>query len=65
MLGSSVVSTISAEELTARGHILETETFRPFEVYIVVAVIYLVMALALKLLFAGLEQRAAAYGGRR
>ena len=65
MLGSSVVSTISAEELTARGHILETETFRPFEVYIVVAAIYLALALALKTLFAGLEHRAAARGGRR
>ncbi|MCR0985573.1 amino acid ABC transporter permease [Roseomonas populi] len=52
MLGSSVVSTVSAEELTAVGHVLETETFRPFEVYIVVTLIYLVIAFALKLLFA-------------
>jgi polar amino acid transport system permease protein len=57
MLGSSVVSTISAEELTATGHILETETFRPFEVYIVVTVIYVAMAFALKALFAGLHRR--------
>lgn len=65
MLGSSVVSTISAEELTARGHIIQTETFRPFEVYILVAAIYLVMALALKILFAGLERWAAAKGAVR
>ena len=65
MLGSSVVSTISAEELTARGHILETETFRPFEVYIVVAAIYIALAFSLKLLFAGLEHAALARGGRR
>ena len=64
MLGSSVVSTISAEELTARGHILETETFRPFEVYIVVAAIYIVMAFGLKLLFAGLERFSLSAGGR-
>ncbi|TPG57769.1 amino acid ABC transporter permease [Roseomonas nepalensis] len=56
MLGSSVVSTVSAEELTAVGHVLETETFRPFEVYIIVTLIYLLIAFALKLLFAWLEQ---------
>jgi len=55
MLGSSVVSTISAEELTAAGHILETQTFRPFEVYIIVTLIYLAIAFALKLLFAGFD----------
>ncbi|MFC0386121.1 amino acid ABC transporter permease [Muricoccus vinaceus] len=56
MLGSSVVSTVSAEELTAIGHVLETETFRPFEVYIIVTLIYLAIAFALKLLFAWLDQ---------
>jgi polar amino acid transport system permease protein len=57
MLGSAVVSTISAEELTATGHVLETETFRPFEVYIVVTVIYVAMAFGLKALFAVLHRR--------
>jgi polar amino acid transport system permease protein len=65
MLGSSIISTISAEELTARGHIIQTETFRPFEVYILVAAIYLAMALALKILFAGLERWAAVRGTAR
>ena len=55
MLGSSVVSTISAEELTATGHVLETQTFRPFEVYLVVTALYVAMAFALKALFAGLD----------
>ena len=64
MLGSSVVSTISAEELTATGHILETETFRPFEVYLVVAVMYVAMAFVLKLLFAGVERGVFAGRGR-
>ncbi len=40
MLGSSVVSTISAEELTAAANAIQTETFRPFEVYIATAVLY-------------------------
>ncbi|MBV8912626.1 MAG: amino acid ABC transporter permease, partial [Acetobacteraceae bacterium] len=57
MLGSSVVSTISAEELTATGHILETETFRPFEVYIVVTAIYVGLAFGLKALFGLLHRR--------
>ncbi len=52
MLGSSVVSTISAEELTAAGHVLETRTFRPFEVYLVITALYVSMALALKGAFA-------------
>lgn len=64
MLGSSVVSTISAEELTAVGHVLETETFRPFEVYIVVTLIYLTIAFALKLLFAWVDTAWFARRGR-
>ncbi|MGH8790118.1 MAG: amino acid ABC transporter permease [Cupriavidus necator] len=49
MLASSVTSQISAEELTAAANLLQSETFRSFEVYIVVAVIYL----ALSFLFRG------------
>jgi polar amino acid transport system permease protein len=64
MLGSSVVSTISAEELTAVGHILETQTFRPFEVYIVVTLIYLAIAFTMKLLFALLDSAWFARRGR-
>lgn len=56
MLGSSVVSTISAEELTATGHELETRTFRPFEVYLVITGIYVAIAFALKAVFAALQQ---------
>lgn len=62
MLGSSVVSTISAEELTATGHVLETQTFRPFEVYLVITALYVAMALALKGVFSILDQQ---YFGRR
>src|SRR5690606_35589559 len=52
MLGSSVVSTISTEELTAMGHLIQTETFRPFEVYLVVTALYVAIAFAMKALFA-------------
>jgi len=54
MLGSSVVSTIAADELTATAHVLETQTFRPFEVYMVVTALYVAMAFAMKASFAGL-----------
>ncbi len=64
MLGSSVVSTISAEELTATGHVLETQTFRPFEVYLVITALYVAMALALTAVFAALDRSYFARRGR-
>lgn len=45
MLASSVVSAISAEELTAAAHLLDADTFRSFEIYIVVMVLYIMLAL--------------------
>src|SRR5580704_292061 len=41
MLASSVTSQISAEELTAVANNVQSDTYRSFEVYIVVAVVYL------------------------
>ena len=48
MLGSSVVSAISAEELTAAATTLQSRTFRPFEIYTVAAGMYLAMSIALR-----------------
>ncbi|GGF77643.1 ABC transporter permease [Azorhizobium oxalatiphilum] len=45
MLTSSVVSAISAEELTAIANNLQAQTFRSFEIYIVVTAMYLAMSL--------------------
>ena len=45
MLSSSVVSAISAQELTATANDLQSRTFRSFEIYIVVTVIYLVLSM--------------------
>ncbi len=45
MLTSSVVSAISAEELTAIANNLQSQTFRSFEIYIVVTAMYLAMSL--------------------
>jgi polar amino acid transport system permease protein len=50
MLASSVVSAISAVELTAITNSLQSTTFRPFEFYFVTTGIYLSMALGLRAL---------------
>jgi polar amino acid transport system permease protein len=48
MLMTSVVSQISADDLTAIANNVQSMTFLSFETYIVVALIYVAMALALK-----------------
>lgn len=56
MLATSVVSQISAQDLFHAASIVQSRTFRDFEVYAVVAVAYLVLALVFRLLLAGLYQ---------
>jgi polar amino acid transport system permease protein len=51
VLGSSVISTISAEELTAIANNLQSQSFRPFEIYFVVGGIYIGMALGFQAIF--------------
>ena len=51
MLASSIVSAISAEELTATANLLDAETFRSFEIYLVVMVLYILLALLFRLAF--------------
>lgn len=53
MLATSIMSQISAEELTAIGYRIQSETFRGFEIYIVIAVVYLVLSWLLRLTMAG------------
>ena len=50
LLLSSVVSQISAKELTFMGNFLRSRTFRDFEVYFALALIYVLLALGFKLL---------------
>src|SRR5882724_286380 len=45
MLASSVTSQISAEELTAVANVIQSDTYRSFEVYVVVAAVYLALSL--------------------
>jgi polar amino acid transport system permease protein len=56
MLATSVVSTISADELASIANGLQTETFRPFEVYFATSMIYLTMAVILRGLLAMLTR---------
>ncbi len=51
MLASGVVSVISADDLTSVAANLQSETFRSFEIYIVITGIYLLLTLAFSYLF--------------
>lgn len=65
MLSSAVVSAISADDLTSVAANLQSQTFRSFEIYIVVAAIYLALAMAFSLLFRAIYQIALNYPDRR
>ncbi len=55
MLASSVVSVISAEELTAVADTIIARNFRSFEFYFVITGIYLAMSLGFQALFAAID----------
>ncbi len=65
MLSSAVVSVISADDLTSVAANIQSETFRSFEVYIVVAVIYLLLSLLFSGLFRLAYERWLNYPDRR
>jgi polar amino acid transport system permease protein len=48
MLASSVTSQISAEELTAVANHVQSDTFRPFETFILLAAIYILLAVLMR-----------------
>lgn len=48
MLGSAVCGQISAEELSQAANLISSRTFRSFESYIVVTLVYLALAVALR-----------------
>ena len=50
MLGSAVVSQISAPDLTYAANFIQSRNFRAFEVYFVVALIYLLLSILLRYL---------------
>lgn len=65
MLSSAVVSVISADDLTSVAANLQSQTFRSFEIYIVVTVIYLALALAFSGLLRWIQSRVLSYPDRR
>jgi polar amino acid transport system permease protein len=56
---------ISADDLTSVAANLQSQTFRSFEIYIVVTVIYLALALCFGGLFRVVYRRAFSYPDRR
>jgi polar amino acid transport system permease protein len=51
MLASSICSQISAEELTAVANFIQSDTYRPFETYIAIGALYILLSLLLRILF--------------
>src|SRR3546814_11039548 len=58
LLASSICSFISAQELSGVTTIIEQRTFRSFESYIVATLIYLALALGLKVVLFGIGRLA-------
>jgi len=54
MLASSVCSQISAEELTAVANFVQSDTYRPFETYVLVGFAYIALSLLMRAGFWGL-----------
>lgn len=57
MLGTSVVSAIASEELSATANSIQSRTFRAFEVYFVVTAIYLFLAIFFRKIFKTIYSR--------
>ncbi len=57
MLGSAVCSQISTEEISYAANLISSRTFRSFESYIVVTVIYLMLAVLLRQLLVWIGPR--------
>jgi polar amino acid transport system permease protein len=56
MLNSAVISVISAQELTYQAKLLQSRTFRSFEIYFFVTFVYLLLAYLFRLTFSGIAK---------
>jgi polar amino acid transport system permease protein len=65
MLNSSIVSVVSADELMAAAQDVQSRTFRPFETYIIVFVIYFVVSMLFQAAFALIDRWAFAKAEQR
>lgn len=57
MLGSSVISQVSCEELTFAASLIQSRTFLSFEVYLVTTLIYLLLSVAMRQLLLALGRK--------
>ncbi|UFH48936.1 amino acid ABC transporter permease [Pseudomonas sp. KNUC1026] len=57
MLGSSVVSQVSYEELTFSANLIQSRTFLSFEVYLVTTLMYLALSIAMRQLLLAAGRR--------
>jgi len=56
LLTTSIVSSISAEELTSVAQNIDSSTFRSFEVYVVTALLYLAMSTIFAMVFKAIDR---------
>ena len=61
LLTTSIVSSISAEELTSVAQSIDTVTFRSFEIYIVATLLYFMMATILSTIFKIIDRACFSY----
>jgi len=61
LLTTSIVSSISAEELTSVAQNIDSDTFRSFEVYIVAALLYLAMSMVFSTAFKVIDRLCFSY----
>ncbi|MEO1552019.1 MAG: amino acid ABC transporter permease, partial [Pseudomonadota bacterium] len=57
-LTTGVISEIGVEDLTQAGVFIDSRTFRSFEVFFTLTLLYILSSLALKTLLAAVEARA-------
>jgi len=63
LLGSSIVSAIAADELTAVANTINSQTFRSFEIYTVVTLMYVVIVFGFRAVFTSIYALAFARRG--
>lgn len=61
MLGSAVVSQISVFDLTYAANFIQSRNFRSFEVYLLITLVYLLLAFGMRRAFMLVGKRVFAY----
>ncbi|WLS04810.1 amino acid ABC transporter permease [Shinella oryzae] len=56
LLTTSIVSSISAEELTSTAQLIDSDLFRSFEIYIVATFLYFALSMIFSFIFKGIDR---------